>query len=79
MPIEPVQLSDDMSKALTGLDANYRRGKSPMTLDALQECIEREAWFLADLRTALAEADMQLFATADEMYDVLQKWGIDKC
>jgi predicted transcriptional regulator len=78
MPLESVQLSDDMSKALTRLDASCRCGKSSMMLDARQECIGREAWVLADLRTAVAEADMQLFATADEIYGVLKKWGIEK-
>lgn len=59
---------DELAKATT-------RSKSFLTIDALTQYMEREAWQVRDIREGIREADAGEFATDAQVQAVFAKYG----
>lgn len=74
MPIMSVRLSDEMAQTLASLAEATGRSKSYLTIDALQDYLDREAWQIAEIKNAIVEADAGDFATEQDVEAVMNKW-----
>lgn len=70
-----LRLPDDIEGSLAQLAKATGRSKSFLAVDALREYLAREAWQIAEIQQALAEADAGYFATTDEVAAVRNKWA----
>jgi predicted transcriptional regulator len=69
-----LRLPDDIEDTLAQLSKATGRTKSFLALDALREYLSREAWQIAEIQQAIAEADAGDFATEDEVTATVGKW-----
>lgn len=69
-----LRLPDDIEGSLAQLAKATGRSKSFLAVDALREYLAREAWQIAEIQQALAEADARDFASTDEVAAVRDKW-----
>ena len=69
-----LRLPDDIEGSLAQLAKATGRSKSFLAVDALREYLAREAWQIAEIQQALAEADAGDFASTDEVAAVRDKW-----
>jgi predicted transcriptional regulator len=63
-----------MADTLANLARATGRSKSFLAIDALREYLSREAWQIAEIQRAVAEADAGDFASEDEVKAVMEKW-----
>lgn len=70
-----MRLPKKLAEQLGALAESTGRSRSFLAVQALQDFVEREAWQLAEIHKALAEADAGDFATDDEMKALDAKWG----
>lgn len=59
---------------LDQLAKKTKRNKSELLLHWLEDGIELEEWQLQEVEAGIKEADAGVFATADEVQQVLTKW-----
>lgn len=62
-----VRLAAETKDRLDELARSTRRSKSFLAARAIEAYIEEEAWQIAEIEKAIAEADAGNFATADEV------------
>jgi RHH-type rel operon transcriptional repressor/antitoxin RelB len=74
MPIMSIRLSDEMAQNLASLAQATGRSKSYLTVDALQDYLAREAWQIAEIKSAVAQADAGEFASDEDVQAVMDKW-----
>lgn len=74
MSVMSLRLPDEMADTLAELAKATGRTKSFLAISALQEYLTREAWQIADLQSAVEEADAGDFATDSEVKAVMGKW-----
>jgi predicted transcriptional regulator len=69
-----LRLPDEMADTLASLAKATGRTKSFLVINALQEYLTRESWQIAELQSAVEEADAGDFATDGEVKAVMDKW-----
>jgi len=74
MSVMSLRLPDEMADTLANLAKATGRSKSFLAIDALREYLSREAWQIAEIQRAVAEADAGDFASEDEVKAVMEKW-----
>ncbi len=70
-----VRLPADLAMQLDKLTEATGRNKSAITVAALREYVEAEAWQIQDIKNAVAEADRGEFASDDEVNAFFAKYG----
>lgn len=70
-----VRLPFELSSQLEALSDVTKRTKSALTVEALREFLEVQAWQVRDIKDALAEADRGEFATDEEVNNFFAKYG----
>ncbi len=70
-----MRIPQDVADKLSQLADATGRTKSYITIQALQEFLEREMWQINEIKQALIEADNGEFATDDEVASMHKKWG----
>jgi len=77
MSMMSLRLPDELAQTLASLAKATGRSKSFLAIDALREYLDREAWQIAEIQKAVAEADAGDFATDEEVDAVMRKWSTD--
>ncbi len=72
-----IRLPDDTKQSLERLAGATGRTKSYLALEAIRRYLDEEAWQIAEIQQAVAEADARDFATPAEVKKVLKKWGVN--
>lgn len=75
MAMMSVRLPDELSQQLEALAAATGRTKSFLAGQAIRDFLEREAWQIAEIEQALAEADAGDFADDNEVSALSRKWA----
>ena len=70
-----VRLPFDIATELEALTKATGRTKSFLTVEALREYLQVQAWQVQDIKDGLAEADRGEFATKDEVATFFAKYG----
>ncbi|MDO8305146.1 CopG family ribbon-helix-helix protein [Herminiimonas sp.] len=70
-----VSLPADLASQLDKLTRATGRDKSAITIAALREYMEAEAWQIADIERGVAEAERGEFASASEVNSFFAKYG----
>lgn len=70
-----LRLPDELAKQLNSLAEATGRTKSFLAVQAINDFVAREAWQIAEIQKAMAEADAGDFATDEEMRELDAKWG----
>ena len=70
-----VRLPFDIATELEALTKATGRTKSFLTVEALREYLQVQAWQVQDIKDGLAEADRGEFATEDEVATFFAKYG----
>lgn len=70
-----VRLPADLAGQLEKLTKATGRNKSSITVAALRDYIEAEAWQIQDIEQGIEEADRGEFASADEVNSFFAKYG----
>ncbi|MFN2996076.1 CopG family ribbon-helix-helix protein [Serratia plymuthica] len=76
MSVMSVRLPEDLSEQLEALAKATGRTKSFLAGQAIRDFINREAWQIAEIQQAIAEADEGDFASDDEMEARFKKMGV---
>lgn len=74
MAIMSICLPDELADQLKDLAETTGRTKNFLAVQALRNFIEQEAWQVAEIKKAIAEADAGDFATDEEMQALNAKW-----
>lgn len=77
MSMMSLRLPDELAQTLASLAKATGRSKSFLAINALREYLDREAWQIAEIQKAVAEADAGDFATDEEVDAVMRKWSTD--
>lgn len=77
MAIMSICLPDELADQLKDLVETTGRTKNFLAVQALRNFIEQEAWQVAEIKKAIAEADAGDFATDEEMQALNAKWGYE--
>jgi predicted transcriptional regulator len=72
-----VRLEPDLKERLEHLAAATHRSKSFLAAEAIREFVELNEWQIREIQAALQEADAGDFASAEEVDDVLGRWGVN--
>ena len=75
MALTSMRLPDDLLGELDDLAEATGRTKTFLTIQALRNFIDQEAWQIAEIKKGIAEADAGDFATEEEMRELDAKWG----
>ena len=70
-----VRLPADLASQLEKLMQATGRNKSAITVAALRNYVEAEAWQIQDIEQGIAEADRGEFASASEVDSFFAKYG----
>lgn len=70
-----VSLPADLASQLDKLTRATGRDKNAITIAALREYMEAEAWQIADIEQGVAEAERGEFASASEVNSFFAKYG----
>ncbi|MEH8173502.1 CopG family ribbon-helix-helix protein [Aeromonas veronii] len=77
MSVMSVRLPDEVEQQLGLLAQSTGRTKSWLANQAIQDYLAREAWQIAEVETALREADTGDFVPEKEMMAKFNRWGIN--
>jgi predicted transcriptional regulator len=69
-----LRIADDLKEQLDALAESTGRTKSFLAVEAIKTYLQQEAWQVAEIRQALAEADAGDFAKEQEVEQVRSKW-----
>lgn len=70
-----LRLPNDLFDQLGDLAEATGRTKTFLAVQALRNFIDQEAWQVAEIKKAIAEADAGDFATDEEIRELDAKWG----
>ena len=70
-----VRLPADLASQLEKLIQATGRNKSTITVAALREYVEAEAWQIQDIEEGITEANRGEFASASEVNSFFKKYG----
>lgn len=72
-----VRLDPKLKDRLDRFAQVMHRSKSFLAAQALQEFVELNEWQIAEIQTAIQEADSGDFASQHAVNKTLTKWGVD--
>ena len=72
-----IRLDPELKSRLDRLSAATHRSKSYLAAEAVREYIETNEWQIAEIQKALREADVEDFASTEEVEGVFNKWGVN--
>ena len=72
-----VRLEDDVKDRLDVLAEATHRSKSFLAAEAIRVFVESNEWQVAEIRTALKEADAGEFASDKEVAALARKWKVN--
>ena len=72
-----VRLEDDVKDRLDVLAEATHRSKSFLAAEAIRVFVESNEWQVAEIRTALKEADAGDFASDKEVTALARKWKVN--
>ena len=72
-----IRLEPALKKRLEQLAESTQRSRSFLAVQAIREFVELNEWQIQEIRSALAEADRDDFASGELVKDVFGKWGAD--
>lgn len=72
-----IRLEPDLKRRLDQLAEATHRSKSFLAAEALRDFVELNEWQIAEIKTALKEADDGDFASDQNVQSTLNKWGVD--
>jgi predicted transcriptional regulator len=78
IPVVTVRLEPDLRERLDRLAKAQRRSRSYVATEAIREYVKVNEWQILETRKALAEADRDEFASAEDVRRVLKKWTSPK-
>ena len=70
-----MRLPDELFNQLGDIAEATGRTKTFLAVQAIRNLVEQEAWQIAEIKKAIAEADAGDFATDEEMRELDAKWG----
>ena len=70
-----MRLPDDLFEQLGDIAQATGRTKTFLAVQAIRNLVDQEAWQIAEIKKAIAEADAGDFATDEEMEALKAKWG----
>ena len=70
-----VRLPEDLYNQIEALASATARTKSYLTIDALNDYVQRESWQIRDIHEGIREADAGEFAAEDQVKAVFAKHG----
>lgn len=71
-----VPLDQAMESKLVELARRTGRSPSDLAAQALESFVEVQAWQMAEIEAAVAEADRGAFASDDEVADAKRRWTL---
>lgn len=74
MSVMSVRLSVEIEQKQVQLDQLTGRTKSLLAKQAIQDDLDQEAWQIAEIHTALCEADAGDFVSENEMNAKFKRW-----
>ena len=72
-----IRLEPDLKQRLDHLAEATQRSKSFLAAQAIRDFVDLNEWQIQEIRSALAEADSDDFASDDLVREVRGKWGVD--
>jgi predicted transcriptional regulator len=69
-----VRLDDELTDQLEAMAAGMDRSKAYLTAQAVREFVAREAWFIADVKKGLDQAERGEFVPEEEMEALFEKF-----
>ena len=75
MSVMSVRLSNEIEQKRVQLNQLTDRTASWLTKQAIQDDLDLEAWQIAEIHTALCEADAGDFVSENEMNAKFKRWG----
>ena len=72
-----VRLEDDVKDRLDVLAEATHRSKSFLAAEAIRAFVENNEWQVAEIRTALKEADAGDFASDKDVASLARKWKVN--
>lgn len=72
-----IRLEPALKRRLEQLAESTQRSRSFLAVQAIREFVDLNEWQIAEIRSAIAEADRDDFASEERLKDVLGKWGAD--
>ena len=72
-----IRLEPELKRRLEQLAESTQRSRSFVATQAIREFVELNEWQIREIRSAIAEADDDDFASEDLVQEVLGKWGVD--
>jgi predicted transcriptional regulator len=70
-----VRVPDETAEKLDRLAEKLARSRSYVAARAIEDFVAREAWQLAEIEAGLAEAERGVFATPDDVAQVINKYA----
>ena len=72
-----IRLEPELKQRLDRLAEATQRSKSFLAAQAIRDFVDLNEWQIREIRNAIAEADVEDFASDDLVRDVLGKWGAE--
>ncbi len=72
-----VRLERDIKQRLERLAQATRRSKSFLAAEAIRDYVELNEWQIAEVESAIQEAEREEFASNTEVADVFRRWSAD--
>jgi predicted transcriptional regulator len=72
-----VRLEDEVKDRLERLADSTQRSKSFLAAEAIRQFVESNEWQIAEIHTALAEADAGDFASDKDVAALAKKWKVN--
>lgn len=72
-----IRLEPELKQRLDQLAEATQRSRSFLTVEALQDFVERNEWQIQEIKDAIKEADNGDFASDKALSETLGKWGVN--
>ncbi|BAP89796.1 ribbon-helix-helix protein, copG family [Burkholderiales bacterium GJ-E10] len=72
-----IRLEEDMKDRLDRLAGSTHRSKSFLAAEAIREFVENNEWQIAEIHSALKEANAGDFATEQDVDALAKKWKLN--
>ncbi len=72
-----VRLDRDIKQRLERLAQATRRSKSFLAAEAIRDYVELNEWQIAEVESAIQEAEREEFASNTEVANVFRRWSAD--
>jgi len=72
-----VRLDRDIKQRLERLAEATRRSKSFLAAEAIRDYVELNEWQIAEVESAIQEAEREEFASNTEVANVFRRWSAD--